>query len=452
MKYLWYHYKKITLISLTFLVLGFFGLCLWWLLKDPQPALARNTSYPNLQGWAWTETFGWISFNCATDGSCSSHDYGVYYDTDLNRFQGYAWSENFGWLDFTNGNSISFNSGDNKIYGSAIVVSLGDTDGEVKLNDNDTGDSIDFGLNFKNNYSFGSLLESDVNSYDDWGELRGWAWNGGDSVSKKGLGWVSVNCQNDSSCATADYKVVGRPDDISISVVRTLGNESTSLTVSWNSSILGVQDFRVWRRAVDNGEVSLTSLTNKNKTAVNHVDSNLDNYEEYHYLVMACNLFGCNLSNVAGAKTSPLFFDAGSDLKTSGVCIDPSTPNTSYVDLEWPVIRAGNGWSGNPDYYQAQYCVLEQGQTIDDCQEASWQNIVPVDASCLDYTGANPVACRDKLDNTRYNERYNLYAYRVRAIGDTGDPEDVSSWLKSSRLVRPCPRRTQPEYNETRPE
>ncbi len=69
----------------------------------------------NLSGWAWSESFGWISFSCTTGGSngeniCSSSQYGVGVATSTitisgqiyqpGEFYGYAWSENIGWISF----------------------------------------------------------------------------------------------------------------------------------------------------------------------------------------------------------------------------------------------------------------------------------------------------------------------------------------------------------------
>ena len=58
----------------------------------------------NLSGWAWSESFGWLSFSSSTDGS--TVDYGVTVATtttanyQAGEFDGYAWSENIGWISF----------------------------------------------------------------------------------------------------------------------------------------------------------------------------------------------------------------------------------------------------------------------------------------------------------------------------------------------------------------
>ncbi len=54
----------------------------------------------DLSGWAWSENYGWISFNCSTDESCLSFTYGVTMDSNTGELGGYAYSENIGWISF----------------------------------------------------------------------------------------------------------------------------------------------------------------------------------------------------------------------------------------------------------------------------------------------------------------------------------------------------------------
>jgi len=49
----------------------------------------------NLSGWAWSESFGWISFSSTTPIS-----YGVTVATSTGEFDGYAWAETIGWISF----------------------------------------------------------------------------------------------------------------------------------------------------------------------------------------------------------------------------------------------------------------------------------------------------------------------------------------------------------------
>ncbi len=54
----------------------------------------------NLTGWAWSEYYGWISFNCLTDNSSSFSDYKVTIDQENGEFDRHAYSENIGWISF----------------------------------------------------------------------------------------------------------------------------------------------------------------------------------------------------------------------------------------------------------------------------------------------------------------------------------------------------------------
>ena len=50
-------------------------------------------------GYAWSDTIGWVSFNCADPGTCATSNYRVDIDTNGN-LSGYGWSENIGWISF----------------------------------------------------------------------------------------------------------------------------------------------------------------------------------------------------------------------------------------------------------------------------------------------------------------------------------------------------------------
>lgn len=484
MRYLWYNHKKISLIGLAILVVGFLGFfSIHYSLNHTNMALAtRDTSEPNLTGWVWADTIGWISLNCLDAGTCGTTDYGVYYNSTTG-FEGYAWSDNVGWIDFTN---ATYNSGTHKIEGTATWTALGSSDGEIRFTNSVPAFDLDFiqSADITTLRSSGFTRASVVaGNYSQWGNLQGWAWNGGDSINKKGLGWVSFNCDDGNStntCSTVNYKATGKPTNISISVIRTPDNEDDSLTVQWNSNILGVEWLDIWSRISDvpspppNPSDSFSHKNTINTTSTTqYIDSNLGWYYEYEYLVMACNVFGCNLSNMATKRTSPFRFDDSADLKVSGVCQDDTNASTSYVDLDWGAAAVSSLWSGTPDHYDVEYCVLEQGESINDCD--NWLNITASDSGCLDYDGGARRQCRDVLAGARYNDRYNLHAYRVRLVAaqkicqlDSNTScsvdadctalslgtciEETSGWLESGRLVRPCPKRTQPDYVEVRPE
>lgn len=138
------------------------------------------------KGWAWSPNIGWISFNCSNTDYCDTIDYGVTIATNNTDVSGYAWSPNVGWIDFS---GASFNAGTGVISGTASVLA-GTTeadgwDGDIVLYDTSP-------------IAYGGTVESD-------NEVAGYAW--GDEV----VGWISYNCENQSTCGTVDYQVVVEP-------------------------------------------------------------------------------------------------------------------------------------------------------------------------------------------------------------------------------------------------
>lgn len=56
-----------------------------------------------LSGWAWSDKFGWLSFNSAD--TTSTVPYRVSISLSTGEFMGWAWSENIGWVSFNCANS-----------------------------------------------------------------------------------------------------------------------------------------------------------------------------------------------------------------------------------------------------------------------------------------------------------------------------------------------------------
>jgi len=168
---------------------------------------SRADASNNMSGYAWSANVGWVSFNCTNDDSCGVSNYGTSLDSVTSHFSGYAWNSSVGWISFnettppdnysfntncktsgscnsSNNCTACYNPTDNKVYGWAKILSLGDN-GWIKFNDAWTnGVSID----------------------SDSGSLIGYAWNGNDDGS--GIGWLSFSCDNESSCGTSDYRVL----------------------------------------------------------------------------------------------------------------------------------------------------------------------------------------------------------------------------------------------------
>ncbi len=141
----------------------------------------------NVQGSAWSDNIGWISFSCMNEYKVGEGvNYGVNIDEDTDFLSGHAWSDNIGWITFEKddltdcpGESCEARIEDNLLLGWARVVSNGEW------------------ISFSNVVGEDEYRVKLVGSY-----FHGWAW--GDTT----LGWISFNCENiENECATSDYDV-----------------------------------------------------------------------------------------------------------------------------------------------------------------------------------------------------------------------------------------------------
>ncbi|MFH0840499.1 MAG: hypothetical protein V1865_00730 [bacterium] len=501
--------KRIILLISLLIIIGFLG---FMSLKSNHiktvQARAGDPDQPQLFGWAWTSTIGWISMNCysETGDYCDAdHDYGVSVDETTGKLKGYAWSSNLGWINFSDTSkgsivypdqgtandptsncdktncadgrcSACYNFSTHHLYGWAHIVSFGnavDGDGWIRL-DNPSGTN-DWGV---------------VESNDpDNADFYGWAWNGNDTP-KTGIGWISFNSETDPD-STIAYKVDGYPRNIEIvSIERTKGEESHSLTITWNGNVYGETKFYILRTPNDTREGdddasdeelvryidfdletegldNLEVMMNKNSTIYadgsyypkNRLKKELDMGDTYTYRIKACNMFGCSYSENLSKKTSPIA--AVVEFVINTTCDD----NGASFVMQW---RRPLSKDGLPiDYYEGQYCVVTAGQTIDDCEEADW---VAGDTFYYDnFADVEPFSIQtytDQMSETRFdNYRYNNHFYRIRAVNDhdgSGPPtdddceedkpcDDIGSWAYTERAVRPCVPPTQPKYQEVRP-
>ena len=87
-----------------FFALGIIGLLFFAGLMTPYPAPSGSVALAgaahNVSGFAWSDTIGWISFNCTDTSSCGTADYGVAIDEQGGIMSGYAWSPHIGWISF----------------------------------------------------------------------------------------------------------------------------------------------------------------------------------------------------------------------------------------------------------------------------------------------------------------------------------------------------------------
>lgn len=68
---------------------------------DPRFYRVRNDRCGVLDGYAWNDALGWISFNNSNHGG--SIPYGVTISPTTGHFNGYAWNDLIGWISFCNG-------------------------------------------------------------------------------------------------------------------------------------------------------------------------------------------------------------------------------------------------------------------------------------------------------------------------------------------------------------
>jgi hypothetical protein len=219
-----------------------------------------DSTAQNVNGFAWNGAdtnsgIGWISFNSTdcdlnNDGSfgdvgapagCpaagpTAFVYGVDFDPGTGNFSGYAWNNQVGWISFDrndpntgdppnsptddpgagSGPIAQYSSVDDKVYGWAKILSMGD-EGWIRF---------DHGQDTNN-----EELRIDLAT----GDFSGWAWNGNDDDPtttegnwETGIGWISFNCNsyNAGGCAFP-YKVSINP--VTVNTAPSVQNPSSAL-------------------------------------------------------------------------------------------------------------------------------------------------------------------------------------------------------------------------------
>ncbi|MFZ2555953.1 MAG: hypothetical protein WAZ27_02140 [Minisyncoccia bacterium] len=132
-----------------------------------------QTTVP-MTGYAWSDTMGWISFNCSDLGTCGSSTYGLSIAVD-GTISGYAWSEYMGW--------ISANSADLSGCPTAPCTALmngNSMEGWMKALAADQAQSGGWdGFISLSGTNYGPTLSSGTFSGYAWGDMN--------------IGWVSFN-------------------------------------------------------------------------------------------------------------------------------------------------------------------------------------------------------------------------------------------------------------------
>ena len=152
-----------------------------------------------IKGYAWSDTIGWISFNCYDYGHCGTSNYGVdvsLTSSNIEDVTGYAWSDNVGWISFDYCHNYdtcegpTYDETTNKLSGDVMVLS-------GLLDPNDGWDGLIKLSDFSGTHPYGPVVNS--------GEFTNYSW-GSDNI-----GWISYNCSDDNSCGTSNYAVTLDP-------------------------------------------------------------------------------------------------------------------------------------------------------------------------------------------------------------------------------------------------
>jgi len=171
---------------------------------------------PNVNGWAWSENIGWISFSNVAAGT--EVPYGLHINPETMKLSGYIWSENIGWITFhrsvagdpPSGNPCSedpdcmavLDPETFEISGWARALNYGDGwTGWISL----AGTASD-------SSPYGVSIDPDSGIFD------GWAWGSGL------IGWISFN---------SDNEVPGAPEYY-VYTTMDIGPKVDNLSHTWN--------------------------------------------------------------------------------------------------------------------------------------------------------------------------------------------------------------------------
>ena len=149
--------SRIARIAPVLGLLLLISLSLW------RPQVAMSQGIPGtISGFAWSDTIGWLSFDCATAGTCATAYYGMSVSED-GTIGGYAWSDGIGWVSAQSADLAGCPVGpciarieDGALMGWFRAISSdhpesGGWDGFIALNDVDIGDAVTYGVTLSGN-------------------------------------------------------------------------------------------------------------------------------------------------------------------------------------------------------------------------------------------------------------------------------------------------------------
>ncbi len=424
----------------------------------------------SLTGWAWSPNIGWISFDCANTCSCQSANYGVNVGVGgaSGLLSGYAWSSNVGWLSFSesgpppdnyafnshcdpgvtcdsaNNCTACFSHTDNKLYGWAKALSLGDN-GWIRLDDDNASDANNYGVSLA----------------DDGEQLQGWAW-GGDPVSDAGIGWLSFNCSNYRSCdgganngqicagaadcpggacvdtcSISNYKVTTKisQETLIASANLNLSAPCRRIDLTWND-VDGETAYQVYRGAASGFTPAAPPVSGDLASNVtNYTDGGLSPGTTYYYIVRAVGGIGYVDSNEVSATTDPI---CQVEPRTDIDSVVGQCPNRVRVRWQTPAS------SCTISAYQVARCQCLSNTDCSNCSVTDLTGDDPDGAGAFavittgDCASSTSAECVDKIDDSLREE---TFKYSVRAYcSDIGEYGYWSSAFDDDGVI-PCPHR-----------
>lgn len=218
----------------------------------PPTTPPANFSLGEIIGYAWGATtdvpyggVGWINFNCKTQANPNCSQWGVHLKPDLTdpedekltgELTGYAWSQNFGWLSFNASDTTScFVHTSNPDYQITATVDfeaatsdIVDMKGWAKFISADEAGDNSGGWDGCVSFRGGSATNSTADVYgvtvtNPSGELNGYAW--GSDVA----GWIAFDCNG------CDTHVVLGTGHVSLSSSNTSVAPGGGTTLTWNT-------------------------------------------------------------------------------------------------------------------------------------------------------------------------------------------------------------------------
>lgn len=152
---------------------------------------------PNVNGWAWSENIGWISFSNIDPGT--EVPYGLNINPETMKLSGYIWSENIGWITFHQ-----------SVAGEPPSDPCPEDNDCMAVLDPDTFEFSGWAraLNHGDGWSGWISLAGTATDSSPYGvyidpdtlKFGGWAWGSGV------IGWISFNSENEDP-GTPEYYV-----------------------------------------------------------------------------------------------------------------------------------------------------------------------------------------------------------------------------------------------------